>query len=480
MPSKTPERRVYPLTASPDQTEEEIAVTFAMTSRRPEPFDEIASQVTAQKAADFHEKWVLDYGHASVAEHAVVHLAIENISRLACDALEDNRLASYTEKSSRYQVIQEGFHHLPRELLTNPHDPRFDSRFQDTVSALFSAYAKMVEESILYLASVHPPTEKETAGAHRLRLRRIATDHCRAILPAATLTNVGITANARTLEHVISKLLSHPLREVVSLGNALAEQSRTVVPTLVKYAATNPHLEYRNHRRDAANTGRTDPKVPQDRVPPSAKLLDTDSQATAKVVAAILFSDTEASYSQAWQKARTMDPRQYHAIIEEATHLLGPHDPAPREFEAAQLTFEYTMDYGALREFRRHRIQTVLPKYLTIRNGYSIPPVVADAGLAGTFQAAIEQAEEVFLQIERDMPATAQYLVTHAHNQQVLSIMNARECWHLFKLRTSPMAHFAIRDPVDQAMRQAVETLPHLFKGLKLRDYPGWWPFETE
>ena len=108
-------RRVYPLDARL-LTEEQIAVAFAMTSRRPEPFDEIADQVSQEKAADFHERWVLGYGHASVAEHAVVHLAVENISRLACDGLEDNRLASYTEKSSRYQVMERGYFHVPTEL----------------------------------------------------------------------------------------------------------------------------------------------------------------------------------------------------------------------------------------------------------------------------------------------------------------------------------------------------------------------------
>ena len=83
-----------------------------MTSRNPQPFDEIARMVSEERAADFHERWVLNYGHASVAEHAVLHMAVENISRLACDSLEDNRLASYTEKSSRYQVLEQG--PLPR------------------------------------------------------------------------------------------------------------------------------------------------------------------------------------------------------------------------------------------------------------------------------------------------------------------------------------------------------------------------------
>ena len=85
--------RIYPLDGT-DLTPEQMAVVFAMTSRSPDPFDEIAARVSEESAADFHEKWVLDYGHASVAEHAVSHLAIENISRVAADQLENNRLAS--------------------------------------------------------------------------------------------------------------------------------------------------------------------------------------------------------------------------------------------------------------------------------------------------------------------------------------------------------------------------------------------------
>ena len=92
-------RRIYPLDPR-ELSEEELAVVFAMTSRNPLPFDQIANLVTSEKAADFHERWVLNYGHASVAEHAIIHMAVENISRLACDTLEENRLASYTEKSS--------------------------------------------------------------------------------------------------------------------------------------------------------------------------------------------------------------------------------------------------------------------------------------------------------------------------------------------------------------------------------------------
>ena len=63
----------------------------------------------------------------------------------------------------------------------------------------------------------------------------------------------------------------------------------------------------------------------------------------------------------------------------------------------------------------------------------------------------------------------AQYLVTHAHNRRLLSKLNLRECYHLFKLRTSTMAHASIREPVKEAMRLAAEVHPRLFDHLQLR-----------
>ena len=150
-------RRVYPLSPR-ELSEEQLAVVCAMTSRRPEPFDEIAQRVTSEKAADFHERWVLGYGHASVAEHAIIHMAVENLSRLACDSLEDNRLASYTEKSSRYQVLASGYYYVPSEL-----DQHEEMRvlYVGACDRLFHAYESLVKGLIPVLSKNHPKGEAE-------------------------------------------------------------------------------------------------------------------------------------------------------------------------------------------------------------------------------------------------------------------------------------------------------------------------------
>ncbi|MDO8750777.1 MAG: FAD-dependent thymidylate synthase [Dehalococcoidia bacterium] len=454
--------RIYPL--DPRQlTEEQLAVVFAMTSRRPEPFDEIAKVVTAEKAADFHERWVLNYGHASVAEHAIIHMAVESISRLACDTLEDNRLASYTEKSSRYQVIEPGYYHVPQELSRHV---GMRQLYVDTCDALFAAYERLVDGLRAYLPSVRPRQQNERDSAYNLRIRREATDSARFLLPAATLTNVGVTMNARSLEHAIAKLLSSDMEEERSLGEALKEQGRRITPTLIKYAERNDYLVLsREAQRDMALPY----AGPRDDSQVEATLVHYDPDAEAKVAAALLYRFAHQPYAQIWKRVHGMSDRERQDVIGRALEGLGPHDAPVRELETVDYTFDLVMDYGAYREFKRHRMQTYIPQPPTVELGYVAPPLVKDAGLQAEFESAIGKAEDAFRTIRAQSPRAAEYLVTHAHRRRVLSKMNLRECYHLFKLRTGPEAHFSIRPVVAAAMREAQKVHPGLFKYLKLR-----------
>ena len=459
-PDSAPRRRVYPLD-SRELTAEQIAVTFAMTSRRPEPFDEIAAQVSSERAGDFNERWVVGYGHASVAEHAVAHLAVENISRLACDALEDNRLASYTEKSSRYQVIDAGDFYIPHELDDHP---ALALVYEHACRGLFAAYRRLLDGIMAYLRRTLPPFDAEREESYRRRLRRLATDAARSVLPAATLTNVGVTANARTLEYAISKLLSSERDEEWAIGAELQEQGRKIAPTLVKYADYNPYLTERRSPVLAVPTAGDDAAAGA----VSATLVDYDRDAVERVAAALLFREG-GGYAEAVRRVAAMSPAEKRLTIHAATRNIGPHDSPPREFETASYAFEFVLDYGALREFRRHRMLTGLSQPLTVRHGYNMPPLVDEAGLRPEFEEAMTRSERTFAGISPVAPLAAPYLVTHAHRQRILARVNLRECWHLFRLRTAGNAHRSIREPVKAAMSLAVAKHPELFEMLRLK-----------
>ena len=161
-------RQIYLL--DPQQLPPEtIAVTFAKTSRSPQSFREIAAELTEAKSADFHEKWVVGYGHSSVAEHAVLHIAAENISRLAVECLESNRLASYTEKSTRYQQWGLDDFYRPAELQNH----LLQGLYEDTCRSLFETYTRCLEPVQRVIAAENPPREGETPSAWERRVRQI-------------------------------------------------------------------------------------------------------------------------------------------------------------------------------------------------------------------------------------------------------------------------------------------------------------------
>lgn len=457
--------RIYPLEGL---TEEQVAVTFAMTSRQPEAFDEIAVKVTETKAADFHERWVLGYGHNSVAEHAVLHLAVENISRMACDDLEDNRLGAYTEKSSRYQRL-DGYR-IPPEL--EACNLEAQTLFTKVCDVLFEIYNELSDKTIEWLRGQRPQEEKESETAYNTRLRREAVDSCRLVLPSATLTNVGVTMNARTMEHAISKLLSSRWLEMQELGQALKDQAQSITPTLLKYAQESEYLTTRYDDLPVPTGLSREYSATESKV----KVVTWDIEAERRLVAALLFRKSNLSYHEIWNYTFSLTRPYMAAVINKLFEDIGDHDSAPREFETVSYTIDMLLDYGAYREYKRHRMQSYVPQRMTIDHGFRVPQLIHDANLAPQFYAAMGAAEEGYREISRVNPLAAQYLVTHAHYRRVLMTANVRELYHLFKLRTSKLAHFSIREPMLEAMKQVVSLHPMFFQGLKLRDYPEWWP----
>ena len=461
-----PARRIYPLDPR-ELTEEELAVVFAMTSRRPEAFDEIKGLVTAEKAADFHERWVVGYGHASVAEHAIIHMAVENISRLACDALEDNRLASYTEKSSRYQVLEQGAYYVPAEL---DGAPRLRATYVQACDRLFEAYRELVVGLQSHLPAVLPQHDGESGGAYRLRLRREATDSARFVLPAATLTNVGVTMNARSLEHAVRKLLSSELREEREIGAEIKEQGRRVTPTLIRYAERNDYLELGREAVRQVSTGLPRRDVEAARaVGVAARLVEYDPDAQTALVAALLYRNADLPYEEVRLHADALSRDEQVAVVRAALEGLGPHDAPVRELEQVMYSFELLLDYGAYREFKRHRMQSYLPQPLTATAGYVVPPLVAEAGLGGAFEGAMAASEGMYVDLAARSPRLAEYVVTHAHVRRVMTRVNLRECYALFTLRTQPTAHFTIRAAMEQALDQVRAVHPLLVEYVQLR-----------
>jgi thymidylate synthase ThyX len=433
----SPNRQIYlldPKKLSP----ETIAVTFAKTSRSAQSFSEIAAELSDEKSADFNEKWVVGYGHSSVAEHAVLHIAVENVSRLAIECLESNRLASYTEKSSRYQIWGMESFHTPSEFVGTP----VETRFRQTCQRLFSSYEKAVTAVQAHLEKIDPQKENESAGAFKMRIRTRCADVCRYYLPACSLANLGMTINARALEHALCKMLSHPLEEVQRIGADIKRVAQDNVPTLVKYAARNECMQRVSTGFLSLVEGiSASDETAQDWL----QVLSSEPQGEEHVLAALLYRFGEISYTQALAHVKMLSQVEKAAMAEQFLGRLSEHDIPLRELEYASITVDMLLDQGAYFELKRHRMMTQTPQRFTARLGYATPKLLEDAGLLDSYRADMQEVITVYEELAVLNPEAAAYILPNAFNRRVLLCMNLRSALHFVKLRSAPNAHFAIR-----------------------------------
>ena len=432
-----PDRQIY-LLSPKEHSPETIAVAFAKTSRSPESFREIAAGLTEEKSAQFHEKWVVGYGHASVAEHAVLHIAFENISRLAIESIESNRLASYTEKSTRYQKWGTDHFFIPPELDGHP----LREEFIAACRLLFQTYSDSLNPLRALVLQRAQRRENETDEALDRRVRSQYVDVCRFLLPAASLANVGMTANARVLENMIRKMLSHELVEVRRIGEEVKAVAKAEVPTLVKYADAAHYLIETNKEMGESVNGN---RELEHRKSDWFSLVDYDKDGEEKILAAALYRFGGMPFNEALTHVKSFNESQRIQLGEVLLKRLEEHDIPLRELEYATYTFDLVMDQGAYAEFKRHRMMTQTPQMLTTRLGYAIPRLIEEAGFRPEYEKAMKSAAEMYEKLYAFNPQIAQYVVPNGYYRRVLAQFNLREAYHFCQLRAASNAHFSIR-----------------------------------
>lgn len=480
-------RRVYPLTrmhleyedgGTEDMipTPEQIAVAIAKCSRSDTPFDQNVLDVSLEKAAEFHEKWVVGYGHSSVAEHAVASVALERISQIVIKILEDSRLASFTEKSSRYVVFSRERVILPDVLKTGP----LGVKVADFLDRLYALYDTALERIRPLMTERFPKTEDMTDRAYGAVTKARVCDVARHCLPAAAAGNLGMTANARGWALVITKLASSPHQEAQELAEELTRLLRADIgetpdeaikhrlfPSLLKYAGRNEYMATLPGRLTAlANELLND--VYEDAVEPHAifdrpvVMVKDDAYAEARIAAALLAKHARLPMSAIFVHLKT-EPELVERVITEAVANRGDFDQLPREFEHASFQHEIVMDYGAWRDVQRHRMCTQLNQGLGVDLGFVMPEELKEVGLEDAYRRMMEEATSLYNTIQREgHEASAEYIVPMAFRRRLIVSWNARELDHFIALRSGKKGHPSYRRIAQETWRTLEATHPIL------------------
>ena len=418
----------------------------------------------------FYERVLVGYGDDSVAELAGAHVAVERTSTLAAKALEDSRIGiSPLEKSTRYVRFDrpgpDGRHLFYRGAeLAHPD-------YESAADALFTAYSGLVEPVTEAIRQRFPLEAGETDRAWKSATRAKALDLLRGLLPAGTLTNLGLFGNGRAFEYLITKMAAHELPECRQLATDLHRELALVIPAFVKRALDDrygrPSAERMARIRiETANLARHGEGQLQPG--PSVRLVEHDPDAEKKVVAAALFPHSTTSLQE-----------QHGDSAQVLEALLGDRanrrQRAPRALEHAEYTFEIVANFGAYRDLHRHRMLTQDRQLLGTGLGYDVPPGLADLGLDGQFAAAVEAAAAVHSRLEREAgPALAQYIVPLAFRVRWYFRANLREVYHLCELRTTPQGHPDYRWVAQEMFRRVAEVHPRLARYARFVDLgPG-------
>ncbi len=420
------------------------------------------------KARQFHEKWVVGYGHASVAEHAVAHLALEDVSIIASKVIEDMRLASYTEKSTRYVAFDtKQYYPLPEMQGTDT-----DALYHDTMQDLFRTYNALLPDLIESVKRDWPRGARQTERGHHNACRAKALDILRYILPAGTLTNLGITINGRALEHLLAKMLSHPLFEVRQLGEQLKTEAKKIIPTLLKYAEPSAYIAETEAAMQTIATSLL-PPVDGGQHEPAVRLVQAPDDVDTTLTAAILYGYSQRPWPEVIDRVRSLSETQRAEVIDAYLNRRGPHDQPLRALEHLTYTFEILVDYGAYRDIQRHRMATQTRQLPSPQHGYSLPEEAARYGVLEAFKTCMERAAAAYQQLGQAQPHVAPYVLPLAYRCRVLITWNLRELHHFVQLRSAKQGHVSYRRIAQGVYREIAARHPGLARYIRvdMEDY---------
>ena len=438
---------------------EEFAADMPEGSR---PFD----GAEGERAAQLYERVFLGYGDDSIAQVGGAHVACEWVSNILTKLLQRGRLAAYLEQSTRYIPYDQP---LPPEAgggFRYYRDEELGPRFGEAMDEVFEIYSSSLRTVEAWAAETWPRGEGEPEGAWRRSIRAKALDLLRGLLPAATLSHVGIYASGQAYEQLIMRLLGSPLPEAREFGGMILRELQQVMPSFVSRVDRPDRggewIAYLQRRRE--ETERWVSRLGLDRraeTPgaPIVELIHVDGT-EEDLLASSLFEAASAPETEIRARVDVLDR-------EERAELLGAlvgrrenrrHRPG-RGFEALRYRFEIVSDYGGFRDLQRHRMLTCQWQRLSPDLGAGVPEEVREAGAGGEYERALETSRAEYERLsEAGLSEAAPYALCLGYRIRYVLDLNAREAMHLIELRSGREGHPTYR-AVAQAMHDRIAAV---------------------
>lgn len=131
------------------------------------------------------------------------------------------------------------------------------------------------------------------------------------------------------------------------------------------------------------------------------------------------------------------------------------HDSVLREMENVDLLFELVLSSSCFAQIKRHRMSTIIAQEYNPRLGITVPPSIKAIGEQTNFLKIMRETQNAYEHIGKKAPQAAAYVLTNAHRKRILMKFNAREMYHLARLRADQHAQWDIRNLTQKMLAQA-------------------------
>ena len=427
-----------------------------------------ADAEAASRAGKLYDRVFSEYGDDSVAQLGGAHVAVEQASNLLTKQLEWGRLAAYLEQSTRYIAYDDkpdGRYRYYRDpdIMASEHA----TAYVETMDGVFDTYAALLPRVIAWAQRRFPRADGVSEAAHRNAIKAKACDVLRGLLPAATVSNVGIYASGQSYEQLLLRLRSSEFAEARLVGDRMLTELRQVIPSFLT-RVDRPERggvwsEYLAGRRNATRAI-ADALLAGVHPEPAEEvtLVDWSDDAEIDVITAMLYPHSRLPEQQLRKLIDGLSVmnrmRVLQAYVGERSNRR--HKPG-RALERAWYRFDICGDYGGFRDLQRHRMLTIEWQELSPRHGYDTPPEVEEAGIEDDWHATLARQASLYDRLAIDFPRQAQYAVGFAYRLRYSMQLNARAAMQMLELRTTPQGHPSYRRICQKMHRLIGEQAGH-------------------
>lgn len=434
-------------------TPETLSAAYARISRSPLAVDRLRRQacLDVEKARRSNQRIIFAMGHHSVAEHAVFNFDIMGVSRLALEEIERFRLASYTEKSQRYVTLA-GDWVLPAEIRS----AALRKLFRQVAQRQNRFYLKSFALLNRRLQQQHARTARSAAG-QRL-VEGWAKEDARYILSLATSGQVGMTVNARTLEHMLRRWRLSSRQEVRQLGEKLLALVLPIAPSIILFP--EPTAFDRDAYAPMDEFFASFPAAAGRPAAPGPRIVSFTERGDDVILAARICSRRGLDFPRALAMVKQIPTAKKKSLFKEFFKKVEFFSAMPREFEMADITFQATVSASNFAQLKRHRMATLLAGDYAPELGHTLPESIRRIGLAGEFTEIIAATDDAHSLLREASAAAADYILTNSHRRRVLMKMNLRELHHFIRLRDDEHAQWDIRDLAHALAEKVRRIMP--------------------